>query len=116
MKVAAITTAATMPSWRAGTQSPSLPARSLDPEFDPEPEWPPLCPPDDGADEDGGSVGAGCSFPDNTACTTRRVEALKRGLQVVNVSSLAVVSDTTSLSLGLTTWLPDTVYVNEPGM
>jgi len=46
-------------------------------------------------------VGAG--VPVNTAWTTSRCEALKRGLQVVRVSSGFVVAATTATSLGLTT-------------
>ena len=41
----------------------------------------------------------------NVACTTRRVDALKRGLHVVRVSVLPVESANTAVSLGDTTKL-----------
>src|SRR3954471_13927351 len=55
-----------------------------------------------------GGVGAGVPF--NTAETTSRWAALKRGLQVVNVRRASVVGATTETSFGFTTSCLSTWY------
>src|SRR3954447_7843209 len=59
-----------------------------------------------------GGVGAGVPF--NTADTTSRCLALKRGLHVVSVSRASVVGATTDRSLGFTTSCLSTSYRYEP--
>ena len=90
-----ITIADRSPSSNVGTQSPpGLPARSFVPAVPRRCAW------------GGRSVGAGGVV--NAAWTTRRCDALKRGLHVVSVSSGVVVFATTAVSLGLTTSEPVT--------